>query len=129
MLGLSPLFVFLSLQLMSDVPATVWVMAAVLAAWRSRERPWLGLVAGAALSLAVLVRPTNLLIALPVGLALGWRARRWLLFVLGGLPGAIFLGLINQTAYGSIFTTGYGQVSTAFGWIHVLPTFRVSFRD
>jgi hypothetical protein len=50
----------------------------------------------------------------PVGIALGFGVRRWLLLSLGGLPGVIFLGAINQAAYGRILATGYGNQSWLF---------------
>jgi 4-amino-4-deoxy-L-arabinose transferase-like glycosyltransferase len=114
LLAASPLYVMMSIQLMSDVPAMLWVTAAVLSAWQSRERPWLALGAGAALAVAVLVRPTNLLGFLPVGIALGFSLRRWLLLTAGGLPGAVFLGAVNYVAYGGIFTTGYEGLDRLF---------------
>ena len=116
LLAASPLYVSMSLQLMSDVPALAWVTAAILCAWKSRERPWLALVAGVVVSFAVLDRPTNLLAFIPVGIALGFGLRRWLLLIAGGLPGAIFLAVVNQSAYGRIFTTGYGGM----GWLFSL---------
>ena len=112
LLAASPLYIFMSLPLMSDVPATAWVTAAVLCAWKSRERPGIAVLSGAALSLAVLVRPTDLLAFVPVVIALGFSIRRWLLLVAGGLPGAIFLGVVNHFAYGRLFTTGYGDISS-----------------
>jgi hypothetical protein len=120
LLAASPLYILMSLQLMSDVPALAWVTAAVLCAWKSRERPWLALLAGMMVSLAVLDRPTNLLILVPVAIALGVNVRRWLLLIAGGLPGAIFLGAVNQSAYGHIFTTGYGGVGGLFS-LHNAP--------
>lgn len=115
-----PLYVFMSVQLMSDTPATVWSTAAVLWAWQSRKQVWLALAAGAAVALAVLVRPSDMLVFVPVGLALGWSLRRWVFLGLGGLPGAIFQGMINHAAYGKIFKTGYGDVGAVFG-LHFIP--------
>lgn len=125
LLACSPVYLMMSLQAMSDVPATVWVTAAVLAAWRSRERTSLAPVAGVAFSLAVLIRPTDLLAAAPVALALGWSPRRWSLFLLGCLPGAAFHGAFNLAAYGRILTTGYGHVNPEFAWANVLPALDV----
>ncbi len=114
MLAASPLYVFFSIQLMSDVPALVWVTAAVYLAWCSRERTWLAAAAGFALALAVLIRPTNLLAAVPVAVALGTSWRRWWPALVGGLPGAVFLAAYNSVTYGRILTTGYGSVATEF---------------
>ena len=110
LLAASPLYIFMSLPLMSDVPATVWVTGAILLALRSRERPGVAVFSGAALSLAILLRPTDLLAFVPVAIALGFSVRRWLLLAAGGLPGAIFLAVVNHVAYGRLFTTGYGDI-------------------
>ncbi|MFA5058288.1 MAG: hypothetical protein WC485_09260 [Opitutaceae bacterium] len=122
MLATSPLYLLMSLQVMSDVPALVWVTAAIYFAWVSRERTWLALPAGMALATAVLVRPTDLLALVPVAVAVGLCWRRWVLLALGALPGACFQGGFNLIAYGSIFTTGYGAVGGIFGPQYVLPT-------
>jgi len=122
LLAASPLYLFLSVQALSDVPALVWTTAAVLAAWQSRARPALALASGLALSLAVLVRPTNLLAFLPVGLALGLGARRWLALLLGGLPGAAFWALVNRAAYGHVLATGYGYMADHFGLAYLPVT-------
>jgi len=122
-LAVSPIYLMMSVQLMSDVPALVWVTAAVWLAWSSGPRPWRAAAAGFALALAVLVRPTNLLAIIPVALALGWSPRRWLLLGLGGLPGAAFLGYFNLTAYGRLLTTGYGSVGWEFGRQYLPATF------
>ena len=121
LLAASPVYIIMSLQAMSDVPALVWVTAAVLAAWRSRERTWLAPVAGFALALAVLIRPADLLAILPVAMAMGRSRRRWTLFVFGCLPGAVFQGGFNLAAYGHIVTTGYGYVSPEFGPANLGP--------
>ena len=113
--GLSPLYLFFSLQAMSDVPSLAWTALAVLAALKSRgSAPW-ALAAGAALALDVLLRPTNVLAFIPVAVALGASPRRWILLGLGGLPGAAFFLVHSQAAYGSFETTGYGDYSSMFG--------------
>jgi hypothetical protein len=122
LLAASPLYFFVSVQVMSDLPALVWVTAAVLCAWRSRERSWLAVPAGMALAIAVLVRPTNLLAIAPIAIALGPTPRRWLLLLLGGLPGALFLSFHNLAAYGHAITTGYGSVGFEFSAAYVPAT-------
>ena len=104
----SPLTTFMSLQLMSDVPATAAASAAILCAWRSRtHRAW-GPVAGVVFSAAVLIRPNNLILLAPLALCLGLDSRRWLGFILGGLPGAAGQMAYNHAAYGHAFASGYG---------------------
>lgn len=109
-----PLFVVQSLQPMSDAAATIWSMAAVWLALRAQRGAFSALAAGFAFAMAVLVRPSDLLMILPVAIALGRRGRAWLAFVTGGIPGAVFLAWYNHSLYGAILTTGYGDVSALF---------------
>jgi hypothetical protein len=117
----SPLYLFMSLTLMSDVPAMVWITAAVLTAWQSRKRATWALAAGLIFAGAVLMRPSNLLAIAPIAFALGGSWRGWAWWFLGGLPGACFQFAHAHAAYGNIFANGYGdgaQVDAT--WI--LPT-------
>ncbi|HEY5079076.1 MAG TPA: hypothetical protein VII43_04490, partial [Opitutaceae bacterium] len=114
LLAASPLYLYTSLQALSDVPATTWALAAVLAAWKSRERtPW-ALLSGLAIAVAFLIRPTNFLIALPVAAAVGFAPGRLLLVALGALPGIAATMAINQAAYGGYFKSGYGAIGAEF---------------
>lgn len=123
-LVLSPLYLIYALQGMSDLPALVWCCAALLAAWRARGRPGWAAATGALYAGAVLIRPSNLLFVLPIlvswwpspGEGFGVRAalRTTGCFLLGGLPGAIFCCLYSHAAYGSWFTTGYGDAGSLF---------------
>ncbi len=122
-LGVFPVFLFTSVQTLSDTPATAWSLATLFAALRSRgHRAW-AVAAGASLAMAVLVRPTNLLLgpALLVLLGLDWR--RLALFVLGGLPGAAWLAFYNHALYGHPLRSGYGgDIFAAFALSHGAPT-------
>jgi 4-amino-4-deoxy-L-arabinose transferase-like glycosyltransferase len=112
--GASPIYLAMSLQAMSDVPSLFWTTAAVLAALKSRERmPW-AFAAGVAVALDVLLRPTNALALFPVGISLGASPRRWILLILGGLPGAVLFEWHSVAAYGSLMTTGYYGDKYAF---------------
>lgn len=113
-IAVSPLTVMLSLQAMSDVPAMFWCALALHSALHGGRR--VALLAGGAIGMAVLIRPTNALVVLPVLVAFGADWRRWLLGGLGGLPAAAFLGWHNWQAYGAILATGYGDVRSAFGF-------------
>lgn len=117
----SPLYVMMSLQAMSDMPALVWCSAAVLCAWLSRKRDRWAFAAGWCVAIAVLVRPSNLLIVLPVALCLGLSWRRWLWLIFGGAPGAVFQALLNFNLYGSPFASGYGSVGGIFAWENMPP--------
>lgn len=114
LLWFCPLSLFASMQPMSDALALLWSLTALLAAFRSRESGCWSVFTGLAVSLAILVRPTNALLVLPVAVAVGWELRRYLLLVLGGLPGGAFFCYYNWKVYGSPLATGYGDVSTAF---------------
>lgn len=113
-IALSPLYLFMSMQAMSDVPSLVWTCLAMIAALKSRERPAWALAAGAAVAVDVLLRPTNILTFVPLALALGGSPRRWVLLGLGGLPGAVFYLGHSLRAYGHFLTTGYGDTTFAF---------------
>lgn len=115
-----PLFVFFSLQPMSDMPATAWTLAALWSALKSREHRAWSLAAGAAVGMAVLIRPTNLLLMVPVLYVLGLDWRRGVGLALGGLPFAVFLAIYNLRLYGHIFTTGYSNIDSLLGWRFVL---------
>ncbi len=124
LLWASPLFVYISLQPISDVPATFWCAAAVAAAWQARRHAGWGVAAGAAVAMAVLVRPTDVLVMLPVAVALGGRWRAWLALAAGGAPGAAFWVGYNLRVFGAAVTTGYGDMTQAFGWKFVPENLR-----
>ncbi|MGH9399385.1 MAG: glycosyltransferase family 39 protein, partial [Thermoanaerobaculia bacterium] len=109
-LGFFPTFAAYSLQSMSDVPATAWTLAAVLAALRSRRSPHAAFLAGAAFAVAVLVRPTNALLLAPLLAALPSRPGILARAALGGLPLAALLLAYNAAAFGSPWRTGYGTL-------------------
>lgn len=108
MLAVCPTVIFLGVQPVSDVLAMCWALLAVWAAWRTQRRAWWGLWAGAAFGVGFLVRPLNLLMLLPLLLALRPRPRVWLYFGLGGLPLAFIFFAYNYVAFGHPLQTGYG---------------------
>jgi hypothetical protein len=110
-----PLFAFMVLQLMSDAAAMVWAMAAIYLALQARKHWRWAFLAGIAVSIAILVRPTNLLLIIPITFAVGFRYRAWFALILGGVPGALFLAYWNVRCYGAVFTSGYGDISSLFG--------------
>jgi 4-amino-4-deoxy-L-arabinose transferase-like glycosyltransferase len=121
-LATSPLYLHMSLQLMSDTPALVWVTAAMLFAWRSRRSPAWAAGAGLACGMAVLTRPANVLVIVPIAICLGVSLRRWAYLGAGGLPGAVLLFWVNLAAYGSALTTGYGDSRALFQFANVEPS-------
>jgi hypothetical protein len=114
--GLSPQFLFIGYQALSDGPSLAWVTLAVYFAWRSRERARLAWLAGAATAMAILVRPSNVLCVLPVlaSLPISWRGI--LYWIGGGVPGGIFQAWYSWTVWGNPLTSGYGDVAEAFRW-------------
>jgi hypothetical protein len=110
-LALTPTFLFHSLVVMSDVPATFFVLLAIWCARRGRENLKWAAVAGLALSFAIAIRPTNLLLGLAIIVALRGRRRPIVSAVIGALPIGIGLLWLNATWYGSPFRTGYGSLS------------------
>jgi hypothetical protein len=122
LLAICPLYLFMSVQAMSDGPSLTWCAAAVWFAWRSRRNPRWAIAVGAATAIAVLVRPSNLLIMFPVSLCFGLDWRRWIWLAVGAAPGAIFLGVVNYSLYGKVLATGYGAVGEIFRREYVSPT-------
>ncbi len=114
LLWLCPVHLFIALQPMSDQLAMLWSLATLVAALHARNGWAWSLACGFSLAMAVLVRPTALLLLIPVLAAIGPAWRALLLVGAGGIPGAAFLALYNWNVYGSVVTTGYGDVSTAF---------------
>ncbi len=112
---LSPLTLFLALQPLSDLVATVWAVTVVLCALRASRHPGWAAAAGLALAIAVLLRPTNMLLFLPAAFALPAKLRPWLAFLLAGLPGAICLAVYNHTVHGAAWSTGYGALRDLVG--------------
>lgn len=116
-LAFCAVFVFESLQVMSDVPAAMWSVAAVVAALHGRERSWLSVLGGFCFGLAVLVRPTSFLLLPVLAMSLGG-LKPALRFALGGVPCALFLGWYNLGAFGSVLSTGYAAAGATreFAW-------------
>src|SRR5688500_10016456 len=107
-LALFPVFIFTSIQTLSDTLATTWTLAALFCGLRANaNRSWAS-ACGAAFAIAVLVRPTNLLLAPALLVLIGFDVKRLSFFVLGGLPGAVWMSLYNHYLYGGVLRSGYG---------------------
>jgi hypothetical protein len=121
-LAACPVFIFTSIQPLSDTVATAWTLVALFTALRARRaRAW-AVACGVALAIAVLVRPTNLVLAPALLVLLGLDARRLGLFVLGGIPGAAWMAFYNHQLYGNALRSGYGDVLAAFALPYGVPT-------
>jgi hypothetical protein len=115
--GVSPLYQFMAMRPMSDVLSTGLATGCVLFAWIAHKRLVFSCLLGFCFSLALLTRAPNVLLALPVGIALLARFREqqwWWAVILSSLPGLLFLLWINNTLYGSPFTSGYANVWRLF---------------
>jgi hypothetical protein len=130
LLAASPIFLYQSVQPMSDVPAAALWLASLVAIARGDPRGQI--VAGLCASLAVLTRPNIALIVLPlvfllvdrrVDLADAPEARRraWLRFGLAAIPGLAAMAWLNAARYGSPVAFGYGSTDVLFSWAHVGP--------
>ena len=121
-LGLCPVFLFTAMQPLSDTLATTWCLAAVWAALRARRARGWAVACGAACAIAVLVRPTDLLVAPALLVLLGPDWRRIALFAAGGLPGAIWDAAYNRALYGGALHSGYGSIFETFHLVYGWPT-------
>ena len=119
----SPLVLAMSFTPMSDVAATAWWTLSFWAVLRARQVPAWALAAGAAFGMAVLTRPTCLVLAPAIALA----CVRWDILVrviFGGAPFALFLAWYNHRQFGGVLETGYGGILAVFGPQHVLSSLR-----
>lgn len=126
-LATSPIFLYQSVQPMSDVPATaLWLGAVVLLTPHQRSGPTIGgspatqIGAGVCASAAVVMRPNVALIVLPLLLMLpDWRG--WLRFGLAAAPGLALMAGLNAVRHGSPLSSGYGSTEVLFSFAHVAP--------
>jgi hypothetical protein len=121
-LCLCPFFLNSTLQPMSDLLAMTWALAALYAAMRGRESILWTVTCGAAFGIAVLIRPTNTLLAFPILAGLGLQPLRLAGASLGALPAALFVLYLNFRLFGSPLTTGYGSPIQILQAIHADPT-------
>jgi hypothetical protein len=104
-----PVMIYQAIQPMSDVVATFWALAAVFCAIKARGRLLLAAASGAAFGISVLVRPTSVLLVVPLAFALPLSARAISLFLGGGVPFAAALAVYNLRCYGDVLQSGYGK--------------------
>jgi 4-amino-4-deoxy-L-arabinose transferase-like glycosyltransferase len=125
-LALNPTFCLNAIQPISDGVATCWSLLAILAALRSRRSAMWGLAAGAAFGMAFLVRPSSVLLLIPLFLSLRLTLKVLSLFFLGGLPFAGVFCAYNAAVFGHPLITGY--VATGHQNLVTLSGFTVRFR-
>jgi len=125
----SPAVVYMTLWPMSDVPAAaLWALATMWLLGSSRTSR---LLAGLAAATAILVRPNLAPLAGVLAAWCWWRdraesgsawigTRRALWFVAIASLGAAFVAAFNDRLYGSPFSSGYGELTSAFSPEYVL---------
>jgi 4-amino-4-deoxy-L-arabinose transferase-like glycosyltransferase len=121
----SPTFIFMSLSSMSDVPATAFWTAAIVAACRPPSALAAGL-AGTAAGIAITIRPNLAPLAVfPALLAVvgrhPHRVRRAASFAAACLPFVLFVAAVNQSLYGSAVRSGYGDLESLFKPANAAP--------
>jgi Bacterial membrane protein YfhO/Dolichyl-phosphate-mannose-protein mannosyltransferase len=107
LLAAFPTFIFFMMQPASDGLATFWALMLVWVSLRSRARDAWGLLAGAAFGIAFLVRPSNILLLIPLIFCLRLKPKVLIFFCLGGLPLAGLFFAYNVVAFENPLRTGY----------------------
>lgn len=109
LLAASPVLIAQAVQPVSDVLALLWALIAIACALRG-ERHWGWVVgSGVAFAVGVAVRPTNILLIVPLLVVL--KKRAWVAAV-AVVPLALALMWYHDALYGSPFNTGYGSVDS-----------------
>ena len=125
LVAFTPIFMFQSLEPMSDVPATAWWLLAWVLVLSPGGAAALG--AGLSVSAALLTRPNLLPLAallVAVAAATAPRRRRAMLLVAGLIPGCVAVAALNAHWYGDPLRFGYGPLDAFYAWNHFLPNLR-----
>ena len=113
LLALSPVFIFQSLQPMSDVPVTAaWMLCFFLLSRGKADG-----LAGAACGVAVLIRPNLAPLAIVPLLIAG----RKIVFATPVVAAGLFLGVVQMSWYGSPLQSGYGAANELFTLANIAP--------
>ncbi|MDQ8187286.1 hypothetical protein [Pelagicoccus sp. SDUM812002] len=126
-LATSPLFLWSSLILMSDLLAACLAIWVLVLAKRSNGSRIAALFCGLLVGGAVLTRPSNVLLFAPVWVAL-WQDRaswdKWFSGIVGGIPALLLYLWSNGRLYGDLWQSGYGDLWSLFKAEYFLPTMR-----
>lgn len=107
-LAACPVLIFQAIQPMSDVVALAWSLATILLALKSQRSTPAAVLSGICFGIAWLVRPSSVVLLLPLALALPLRRWKSLAgFAAGAIPFLVFQLLYNYSAFGSYLQTGY----------------------
>ena len=120
LLSFSPVFLEQLFLPMADLPATTWLLAAMVLALSSIGGS--AFLAGVAAAAAVVTRPNLLPLAIAVILFVAWKRAnpaRLLAFAAGLAPAGLAVALFNRALYGSALRSGYGSLDALFSieWI------------
>jgi hypothetical protein len=111
-----PIFMSSAIQPFSDEVALFWTLAVVWCALRAgRAEAW-AVAAGAAFGAGVWVRPTSILMIVPLVVALRLRKRLLLYAAVGAAPFGAALMAFNYALFGGPFRTGYGTLREVVNW-------------
>jgi hypothetical protein len=107
-------------------PSQLALAAALYCLVRGQTEPRWVAIAGFPLGFAVISRPTDFLVALPLGMYVLFHHHRWLLpFVLSGLPPVCFQLWYNSVYFGNPFRVQFfssvSQVPSGGGWAWSTP--------
>jgi 4-amino-4-deoxy-L-arabinose transferase-like glycosyltransferase len=127
MLAVNPTAISYAMQAMSDGPAMCWALATIYASLRSKKATFWAVIAGFSFGVAFLIRPTHILLLLPIFFSLRLTPRTLFYFGLGGLPVAAVFFIFNTITYGHPLMTGY--VATNHQGYFMLSIFTERFRD
>ena len=116
LLACSPIFLYQAVQPMSDVPATLFWLAALTSLARGGGAGQIG--GGVWASLAVLTRPNLAPAVVPFVWLLPDR-RAWIRWIAGAAPAIAVLAALNAVRYGSPLATGYGSAGELFSTGHL----------
>jgi hypothetical protein len=123
-----PQFLAHALQPVSDIVATFWSLVAIWCALESLRRPALAFASGAAFAIGVWVRPTGIVLLIPLAIALRFRVSLIVRACVAAFPFAVGLMYYHLRTYGSVFTTGYGPISYVFSTTRLAECVRVFSR-
>lgn len=116
LLALTPVFLYQSVQPMSDVPVT----AAWMVMWLLLANSRLPL-AGVACAIAVLIRPNLAPLAAVPLMVIGFRTRRLVAFSVPVVLAGLMLMWLQWRWYGSPLRSGYGTADELFALVNIAP--------
>ena len=110
--AVTPIFVDLALQPMSDVPATFWIVLSGFCLWRPRP---LSAVGALAAGMAILTRPPLLPAAIVLGATTKWESRRQAItFAVIVTVTTMGFVALQRHLYGNPLVSGYGTAAHLF---------------